>query len=181
MAGGGFSAGPGGGRAADYEGKITFYVIMTCIIAASGGLMFGYDVGISDAPSIAELGFLGIHSHVLFVIAALLESYGLRKMTMGSETGHARCLFTLLGHLDYIRTVEFHQEYPWIVNASDDQIIRIWNWQSRTCISVLTGHNHYFMCASFHVKEDYVVSASLNQTVRVWDIAALRKKTVAPA
>ncbi len=50
-----------------------------------------------------------------------------------------RCLFTLLGHLDYIRTVQFHQEYPWVVSASDDQTIRIWNWQSRTCISVLTG------------------------------------------
>ena len=48
-----------------------------------------------------------------------------------------RCLFTLLGHLDYIRTVQFHQEYPWVVSASDDQTIRIWNWQSRTCISVL--------------------------------------------
>lgn len=50
-----------------------------------------------------------------------------------------RCLFTLLGHLDYIRTVQFHTEYPWIVSASDDQTIRIWNWQSRNCISVLTG------------------------------------------
>lgn len=50
-----------------------------------------------------------------------------------------RCLFTLLGHLDYIRTVQFHHEYPWILSASDDQTIRIWNWQSRTCISVLTG------------------------------------------
>ncbi|KAI5066018.1 hypothetical protein GOP47_0018642 [Adiantum capillus-veneris] len=48
MAGGGFSAAPAAGsRAAEYEGKITFYVIITCIIAASGGLMFGYDVGIS--------------------------------------------------------------------------------------------------------------------------------------
>jgi coatomer protein complex subunit alpha (xenin) len=28
-----------------------------------------------------------------------------------------RCLFTLLGHLDYIRTVQFHSEYPWIVSA----------------------------------------------------------------
>ncbi|XP_022884750.1 coatomer subunit alpha-1-like isoform X2 [Olea europaea var. sylvestris] len=90
------------------------------------------------------------------------------------------CLFTLLGHLDYIRTVQFHHEYPWIVSASDDQTIRIWNWQSRTCISVLTGHNHYVMCASFHPKEDLVVSASLDQTVRVWDIGALRKKTVSP-
>ena len=50
-----------------------------------------------------------------------------------------RCLFTLLGHLDYIRTVQFHHEYPWILSASDDQTIRLWNWQSRTCISVLTG------------------------------------------
>lgn len=92
-----------------------------------------------------------------------------------------RCLFTLLGHLDYIRTVQFHHESPWIVSASDDQTIRIWNWQSRTCISVLTGHNHYVMCASFHIKEDLVVSASLDQTVRVWDIGALRKKSIAPA
>jgi WD40 repeat protein len=50
-----------------------------------------------------------------------------------------RCLFTLLGHLDYIRTVQFHSEYPWIVSASDDQTIRTWNWQSRQCVSVLTG------------------------------------------
>lgn len=87
-----------------------------------------------------------------------------------------RCLFTLLGHLDYIRTVQFHHEDPWIVSASDDQTIRIWNWQSRTCISVLTGHNHYVMCASFHPKEDIVVSASLDQTVRVWDIGSLKRK-----
>ncbi|KAF1884619.1 hypothetical protein Lal_00028500 [Lupinus albus] len=92
-----------------------------------------------------------------------------------------RCLFTLLGHLDYIRTVQFHHESPWIVSASDDQTIRIWNWQSRTCVSVLTGHNHYVMCALFHPKEDLVVSASLDQTVRVWDISSLKRKNASPA
>ena len=63
-----------------------------------------------------------------------------------------------------------------MVSASDDQTIRIWNWQSRTCVSVLTGHNHYVMSAMFHPKDDLVVSASLDQTVRVWDIGGLRKK-----
>jgi len=87
-----------------------------------------------------------------------------------------RCIFTLLGHLDYIRTVEFHDEYPWILSSSDDQTLRIWNWQSRSCIAVLTGHNHYVMCAHFHPKEDLVVSASLDQTVRVWDTSGLRDK-----
>lgn len=84
----------------------------------------------------------------------------------------------MLGHLDYIRTVQFHHEYPWILSASDDQTIRIWNWQSRTCVAVLTGHNHYVMCAQFHPKEDLIVSASLDQTVRVWDISGLRKKNL---
>lgn len=84
-----------------------------------------------------------------------------------------RCIFTLLGHLDYIRTTMFHHEYPWILSASDDQTIRIWNWQSRTCICVLTGHNHYVMCAQFHPSDDIVVSASLDQTVRVWDISGI--------
>lgn len=65
----------------------------------------------------------------------------------------------------------------WILSASDDQTIRIWNWQSRQCIAILTGHNHYIMCAQFHPKEDYVVSASMDQTVRVWDISGLIKKS----
>lgn len=33
-----------------------------------------------------------------------------------------RCLFTLNGHLDYVRTVFFHPELPWILSASDDQV-----------------------------------------------------------
>lgn len=31
----------------NYDGKITGSVILTCIMAASGGLIFGYDIGIS--------------------------------------------------------------------------------------------------------------------------------------
>jgi WD40 repeat protein len=61
-----------------------------------------------------------------------------------------KCIFTLLGHLDYIRTTFFHKNYPWIISASDDQTVRIWNWQSRSSIAILTGHNHYVMCAQFH-------------------------------
>lgn len=35
---------PGG---KDYPGKLTGNVLITCIIAATGGLIFGYDLGIS--------------------------------------------------------------------------------------------------------------------------------------
>ncbi|CAL0300754.1 unnamed protein product [Lupinus luteus] len=45
MAGGGFTSTSGGET--HFEAKITFTVIISCIMAATGGLMFGYDIGIS--------------------------------------------------------------------------------------------------------------------------------------
>ncbi|KAK7308078.1 hypothetical protein VNO77_41672 [Canavalia gladiata] len=49
MAGGGFTNAGGGG---DFEAKITPIVIISCIMAATGGLMFGYDVGVSGRASV---------------------------------------------------------------------------------------------------------------------------------
>lgn len=39
------NAGPSGAK--KFEGRITIYVVICGIIAATGGLMFGYDIGIS--------------------------------------------------------------------------------------------------------------------------------------
>lgn len=36
-----------GGPTKHYPGKMTLYVFFTCVIAATGGLIFGYDIGIS--------------------------------------------------------------------------------------------------------------------------------------
>lgn len=45
MAGGGLAVAAAGG--VEFEAKITPIVIISCIMAATGGLMFGYDVGVS--------------------------------------------------------------------------------------------------------------------------------------
>lgn len=49
---GGF--GPSTDGSGDYEAKITPIVIFSCIMAATGGLMFGYDVGISGMFSLLK-------------------------------------------------------------------------------------------------------------------------------
>jgi sugar porter (SP) family MFS transporter len=55
MAGGGMAAPAAGGK--EFEAKITPIVIISCIMAATGGLMFGYDVGVSGGVT-SMPGFL---------------------------------------------------------------------------------------------------------------------------
>ncbi|MBA0565643.1 hypothetical protein Golob_010508, partial [Gossypium lobatum] len=47
MAGGGVIGVGGGDGRKPYPGNLTPYVTVTCIVAAMGGLIFGYDIGIS--------------------------------------------------------------------------------------------------------------------------------------
>lgn len=44
---GGLISENGGTRS--YEGRVTSFVVCTCLIAATGGLLFGYDLGISGS------------------------------------------------------------------------------------------------------------------------------------
>lgn len=51
MAGGGFVDSAGAARAHLYEYRITPYFIFACIVAAMGGSLFGYDLGVSGNQS----------------------------------------------------------------------------------------------------------------------------------
>lgn len=37
----------GGPVTGGYNGRVTVFVILSCIVAGSGGILFGYDLGIS--------------------------------------------------------------------------------------------------------------------------------------
>lgn len=45
-----------------YEGRTTGYVIAACIVAATGGLIFGYDIGISGTSSLARYLIISLKS-----------------------------------------------------------------------------------------------------------------------
>lgn len=52
-------------RAKDYQGKVTSYVIIACIVAATGGSLFGYDIGISGGVTSMD-GFLQHFFHGVY-------------------------------------------------------------------------------------------------------------------
>ncbi|KAJ8753255.1 hypothetical protein K2173_017871 [Erythroxylum novogranatense] len=66
MAGGSFGpAGVAKERAEQYQGRLTLSVIITCIVAAVGGSIFGYDIGISGGVTSMD-GFLEKFFHKVY-------------------------------------------------------------------------------------------------------------------
>lgn len=65
MAGGSVGVGVAKERVAQYQGKVTSYVIITCIVAAVGGSLFGYDIGISGGVTSMD-GFLSHFFHGVY-------------------------------------------------------------------------------------------------------------------
>lgn len=64
---GGAIVNSGGGK--EYPGNLTVFVFLTCFVAATGGLIFGYDIGISgedDLIFIIDLDLGGIFIYLLF-------------------------------------------------------------------------------------------------------------------
>lgn len=87
---------------------------------------------------------------------------------------------TLSGHTDYVRTLDFHLEKPWIVSGSDDCTIKIWNIYTGELISSSVGHHHYVMSAKF-LDSTHIVSGSLDHMIGLWDCKALfntQKKSI---
>jgi sugar porter (SP) family MFS transporter len=60
----------GGAPPGDYGGGITFSVVVTCLMAASGGLIFGYDIGISGGVTAMESFLAAFFPGVLRRMAA---------------------------------------------------------------------------------------------------------------
>lgn len=94
-------------------------------------------------------------------------------MTQVWDYKQRRHLFDLEGHCDYVRSVQFHHEKPWVLSASDDLTAIIWNWQSRKRIAILAAHTHYVMSARFHPTQSLIVTSCMDTLVRVWDTSVL--------
>jgi len=79
------------------------------------------------------------------------------------ESSNQTNLHTLKGHIKRINAIEVRGDF--IISASDDRTIRVWNWQTGEHIHMFTGHRGSIR--SFVVSGDFVISASDDKTVRV--------------
>ena len=76
----------------------------------------------------------------------------------------------LRGHTDEVNSASFSPDGRYIVSASSDTTVRIWDAKTGQQVgNPLEGHTDWVSSASFSPDGKYIVSASLDHTVRIWD------------
>ena len=53
------------------------------------------------------------------------------------------CLFTLVGHDNWIRGLSWHPGGKYLLSASDDKSLRVWNIPHKRCSKTLEAHTHF--------------------------------------
>ena len=77
-------------------------------------------------------------------------------------------------HPDYIRAIVVHPTQPFVLTASDDMSIKLWDWDKAwKCVQVFEGHSHYVMGLSINPKDtNTFASACLDRTVKIWNLGS---------
>jgi len=68
-----------------------------------------------------------------------------------------------------VRYVEFSPDGKWLVTASGDYTVRLWNADNGKLITVLQGHTDEVSHATFSPDGKWLVTASRDKTARLWD------------
>ncbi|KAM9888510.1 hypothetical protein OXX79_012856, partial [Metschnikowia pulcherrima] len=88
--------------------------------------------------------------------------------SLGSTTPN----YTLIAHdVKGVNYVDYYPQAdkPYLITASDDKTIKVWDYQTKSCVATLEGHLANVSFAIFHPDLPLIVSGSEDGTVRFWN------------
>jgi len=79
---------------------------------------------------------------------------------------------TLQGHVDGVTSVSFHDKKPWLLSASHDNLIILWNYHTGQQLERFMGHTGSVLGCVFYLGADErrFLTCSFDRTVKVWEV-----------
>ncbi|CDK24541.1 unnamed protein product [Kuraishia capsulata CBS 1993] len=80
--------------------------------------------------------------------------------------------FTLMAHESKgVNYVEYYpqSDKPYLITASDDRTIKIWDYQTKACVATLEGHLSNVSFAIFHPELPLIISGSEDASINIWN------------
>jgi len=84
------------------------------------------------------------------------------------ETG--KCLQTMEGHRNSVRSVAFSPQGDNIVSGSEDKTVKVWSSKTGKCLQTLAGHQDSVLSIAFSGDGKSIISGSGDETVKVWGL-----------
>lgn len=94
-----------------------------------------------------------------------------KEMTASLEGSKINDLFfKASGHREHINSARISQDGKYIITASDDGSVIIWNTTTFEEFTTLNGHNNKVRYADFSNDANYVITASKDCTAKIWEL-----------
>jgi len=79
------------------------------------------------------------------------------------------CLFTLIGHDNWVRQIRFHPKGRYLLTSSDDKTLRTWHIENRRNHKTLNAHDHFVPSIDIHRTCGHCATGSVDTTIKIWD------------
>ncbi|MEM7757437.1 MAG: hypothetical protein AAF298_04815 [Cyanobacteria bacterium P01_A01_bin.40] len=86
------------------------------------------------------------------------------------ELRTGKCLFSLQGHENWVRSVAISPDGQTLASSSSDQNIKLWDVRAGKCLKTLSGHISQVWSVAWSPNGQTLASSSADETIKLWDI-----------
>jgi len=90
--------------------------------------------------------------------------------TLSSSTAVAQVPMPLEGHSEPVYDAVFTPNGRWVITASFDKTLRLWDSQSRQSVRTMSGHTGLVLSISVDPDGSRIASGAMDNTIKIWDV-----------